>query len=115
MAKKFKIGEVEQMTGLSAKIIRRYESVGVIEEARRDESGYRVFDERDIIFFKLLAKMKKLNLSENAIKLFLESGKHRDEGVKIEESLYLEILDELKQTEDDVSIVKKLLKKKLRN
>ena len=110
MSKKFKIGEVEQITGLSAKIIRRYESDGVLGESSRDESGYRVFNESDIIFFKLLAKMKKINLSEKSIKLFLESSKHEDGDVKIEEGLYLKILNELEKAEDDVNIIKKLLK-----
>lgn len=42
------IGQAAQACGISAKMIRYYESIGLISPARRKDSGYRVYDEHDL-------------------------------------------------------------------
>lgn len=42
------IGEASARSGVSAKMIRYYEGVGLLPEPDRRESGYRLYDESDV-------------------------------------------------------------------
>lgn len=43
-----KIGEASKRSGVSQRMIRHYEAIGLMPKAARRDSGYRDYDERDV-------------------------------------------------------------------
>lgn len=54
------IGTVAKKSGVPAKTIRYYESVGLIDTARRTAGGYRSYDERDVETLKFIQRARSL-------------------------------------------------------
>lgn len=62
------IGAVAQASGLSAKMIRHYESIGLVETSRRTDTGYRQYSSRDIHLFQFVRHARELGFSLAQIK-----------------------------------------------
>ena len=58
-----KISELASATGLTTKTIRYYELNRLLEEPRRTDSGYRLYDSEDVERLEFIKKAKSLGLS----------------------------------------------------
>jgi MerR family copper efflux transcriptional regulator len=66
------IGQASKLSGLSSKMIRHYESIGLIQGQSRTEAGYRNFGEYDIQQLKFIYQARSLGFSlEQVAKLLL--------------------------------------------
>ena len=63
-----KIGELAKTSGVNAKMIRHYESIGLIPKATRTDSGYRTYSDQDIQFLKFIKRGRGLGFSMKEIK-----------------------------------------------
>jgi MerR family transcriptional regulator, copper efflux regulator len=62
--KPLNIGSVAEATGLPAKTIRYYESIGLVGPARRTATGnYRLYDGRDVTTLRFIERARRLGFS----------------------------------------------------
>lgn len=62
------IGDAARASGVSAKMIRHYESIGLIGAARRNAAGYRVYTEEDVRVLQFVHRSRALGFSLGQIK-----------------------------------------------
>ena len=63
MSERLKIGELAKKSGATTKTIRYYELMGLLREPERTESGYRLYEEKDVERLIFIRKAQSLGFS----------------------------------------------------
>jgi Cu(I)-responsive transcriptional regulator len=75
--KHLNIGEAAAAAGVTPKMIRHYESLGMIPEVQRTEAGYRLYSPREVAMLRFIRQSRALGFSARQIESLL--GLWRDE------------------------------------
>jgi Cu(I)-responsive transcriptional regulator len=73
----FNIGEAARRSGVSAKMVRHYESLGLLPAVHRTESGYRQYGEREVHTLKFIRRARDLGFSMAEIAQLLKLWQNR--------------------------------------
>lgn len=69
---RYRIGDVVQLTGLSADTLRYYEKIKLLPPVNRSASGIRFYDARDLSRLRFIQRAKAMNFSLDEIARLLE-------------------------------------------
>lgn len=89
------IGQASRATGVSAKMIRYYERIGLLAPAARTESNYRSFGERDLNDLRFIRRARSLGFAVKEIEHLLSLWRDRARPSREVKALALRHVDEL--------------------
>lgn len=91
------IGQAAAATGVSAKMIRYYENIGLIRKSVRTESGYRRYDEQDLHLLHFVKQARKLGFSLEQIRELLSLWQNKQRASQDVKALAMRHVDELEE------------------
>ena len=92
-----KIGQVSAASGVSQRMIRHYEKIGLIPAAPRRHSGYRDYDKRDLHTLHFIGRARDLGFPIEDIRLLLALWTDRDRSSADVKELALSRVAELRE------------------
>lgn len=104
------IGEVALLSDVNAKMIRRYEEMGIIPKAGRSFSGYRMYSQNDVHILKFVKRARELGFSMKAIKQLLGLWKNKKRSSSEVKKLTTAHIEELEQKQREIQQMLSTLK-----
>ena len=90
------IGEAAAASGVTPKMIRHYEDIGLIREAARTESGYRTYGPKDIATLSFIRRSRDLGFPIAQIRTLLALWQDRERASADVKQVAGEHIDELR-------------------
>ena len=104
-----KIGEASSASGVSERMIRHYEKIGLVPKAARRDSGYRDYDERDVNTLLFVRRARDLGFPIEAIGKLLALWQDRDRASADVKALALARAAELKRKANELDAMRRSL------
>jgi Cu(I)-responsive transcriptional regulator len=109
------IGEAAAASGVSAKMIRYYEQVGLIKRPLRSMAGYRVYSEPDIHALRFIRRARDLGFTVEQIGELMQLWQDRSRASADVKSIALEHVKVLEAKMREIEEMAKALKHLARN
>jgi Cu(I)-responsive transcriptional regulator len=103
------IGEAARTSGVSAKMIRHYEQVGLLPQAVRTDAGYRQYGDKDVHTLRFIRQSRDLGFSIEQIGELLALWQDRRRPSRQVKALAQAHIQELEQKVQDLLAMKETL------
>lgn len=104
------IGQAADASGVNAKLIRHYESIGLIPKASRSASGYRLYSETDVHILSFVRRARGLGFSMKEIKKLVGLWRNKSRASADVKALALEHIEQLDRKIDELKAMSKTLR-----
>jgi MerR family transcriptional regulator, copper efflux regulator len=106
------IGQLAKNSGVNTKLIRYYESIGLIPAAERTDSNYRIYRTEDVHLLKFIKRSRNLGFSIPEIQILLGLWQNSDRSsAEVKELANRHIAEleiKIRETQSIVNLLKKL-------
>ncbi len=92
-----RIGEAAVRSGVSAKTIRYYESIGLIRRPPRGDNAYRAFDEADVQILRFIQRARSFDFSLEDVAELLSLWRNPGRSAREVRELAMKHLERLEQ------------------
>lgn len=104
-----KIGQISRASGVSQRMIRHYEKIGLIPPAARRDSGYRDYDERDLHTLHFIGRARDLGFPIEEIRQLLALWQDRSRSSADVKALALARAEELGRKAEQLEQMRRTL------
>lgn len=108
------IGELANLANVTSKMVRRYETQGIIPSAKRSDNGYRQYGENDVHVLKFVKRARELGFSMKDVKqligLWRNKSRSSAQVKKIAQKHILELEVKLQEIQAMLATLKHLTK-----
>ncbi|OYZ21761.1 MAG: Cu(I)-responsive transcriptional regulator [Bdellovibrio sp. 28-41-41] len=104
------IGQAAKVSGINAKLIRHYESIGIIPRAIRSEAGYRTYSETDVHILSFVKRSRNLGFSMKEIKKLVGLWRNKNRASSDVKSLAVKHIEEIEMKVLELQAMVKTLK-----
>jgi Cu(I)-responsive transcriptional regulator len=109
-----RIGDVAQLSGVSAKLIRHYEFIGLLRTAEREANGYRAYSDTDVHELRFIKRARLLGFPIETIRELLSLWRDQSRPSRKVRALaetHLRFLDDrIAATEQMAATLRRLIK-----
>lgn len=104
-----KIGAASTASGVSQRMIRHYEKIGLVPKAARRDSGYRDYDERDLHTLRFIGRARDAGFPIEEIRQLLELWHDRERSSADVKALALSRAAQLKRKTRELDAMRRSL------
>lgn len=103
------IGQASKQSGVSQRMIRHYETIGLIPKAARRDSGYRDYDDKDVHTLRFIRRARDLGFPIEEIGQLLALWQDKGRASSDVKALALARAEELKRKEREIQAMRRSL------
>lgn len=103
------IGQASKQSGVSQRMIRHYEAIGLIPKAARRDSGYRDYDDKDIHTLRFIRRARDLGFPIEEIGQLLALWQDKSRASAQVKALAMARAEELKRKEREIQAMRRSL------
>ena len=110
MTQDMTIGQAAKSSAVSAKMIRHYESIGLLPKAQRTGAGYRLYEESDVHTLRFIQRARSLGFPLETIRTLLALWRNRRRSSAQVKELSLKHVGELERKIAEMQAMVRTLK-----